>query len=66
MAQASAEKLEHTGRAEKERVASMPHKNDDAAASVRGIRRENARPEWVRSKRRAENPGIRKEEDELR
>ena len=33
---------------------------------MRGIRRENARPEWVQSERRAENPEIRKEGDELR
>ena len=35
-------------------------------AYVRGIERKNADREWVRSDRRTENPGIRKEEDELR
>ena len=59
-------------------------KNDDAAATMHGIGRENARHffmpllasvtsvgkipdrEWVQSNRRAENLGIRKEEDQLR
>ena len=44
----------------------MQGKNDNAAASVRGMTRENARPRVVRSEHRAENPGIRKEEDEFR
>ena len=41
-------------------------KNVDAAAIVHGIRRTRSDREWAQSDRRAENPGIRKEENELR
>ena len=40
--------------------------NVDAAAIVHGIRRTRSHREWAQSDRRAENPGIRKEENELR
>ena len=39
---------------------------ESAAAIVHGIRRTRSDREWAQSDRRAENPGIRKEENELR
>ena len=46
----------------------LSDKNDNAAVSMCGVRRENARPGVgaIRTQSRAENPGIQKEEDELR
>ena len=45
----------------------MPDKNDDATIRFRGSSGEKMPDrEWVRSNRRAESPGIRKEEDEVR
>ena len=60
----SSKKRDEVESAQKEKT--LFDENIDAAAIVHGIKRTRSDREWAQSDRRAENPGIRKEENELR